>query len=135
MVDRGPGGLLPSLVQPGAGDHRREVGSPDARDESRLIGGGHGARGRAEDVAHGPRRIARLARPGADRSDTAGMGVDQARSDRGARNEAKVFRRGPGQARTEPGARLDHLLPDAGEVTIGKIFPYHLLAKDRTDAV
>ena len=77
LVDGGARGGLAALVQPGAGDHRREVGPPDAGDEHRVAGGRHRAGRGAEDVGHAARRVAL----GADGADAAGVGVDQAGGD------------------------------------------------------
>ena len=117
LVDRGAGGGLAALVEPRARDHRREIGAPDPRHEHRVAGGRHRAGRGAEDVGHASGRIAL----GADGADPAGVGVDQARRDRGPRDEPEFRRCGVGETGPERGARLDDLATDPGEVIVGQV--------------
>jgi hypothetical protein len=117
LVDRGTGGGLAALVEPCARDHRRVIGPPDTWNEHRAAGGRHRAGRGAEDVGHASGRIAL----GADSADSAGVGIDQARRDRGPRDESEFSRCGVGKTGPERGGRLDDLTTDPGEVIVGQV--------------
>ena len=59
MIDRSAERRLAAVDQPLTGGQRAEMRSPDAVDESRLIGKRHAARRRAEDQRQTPARIGR----------------------------------------------------------------------------
>ncbi len=85
MVDAGPGGGLAALVQPEARHHGGEIGTPDARQVTRLGGGRHDAGGGAHDVGEAP------------------LHVDGAIAARRARQWCRCRRHGRRSARRRPG--------------------------------
>src|SRR4030095_10422956 len=57
MIDRRARRGLTALVQPEAGDHRREIRSPDAWNETGVYRSRHDAGGRPHDVGQSPRHV------------------------------------------------------------------------------
>ena len=119
MVDRRARGGLTALVQPKSGDHRRKVRTPDALDEGRAIGGRHGAGGGSEHIGQTGQYGSRTTSC-ADRSNTAGMCVDQSRSHCDSLLEAEFTGGFARQPQSERRAAGDDLGTDAVKTLVGK---------------
>ena len=117
MIDRGAERRLSAIDEPLIGSQRREMRSPYAVDELRLVRERHAARRGAEDQRQAPARIDRPPSPArAQRARGARVGVDQPRADGSSRPQAHRGRGLGGQTPAKRRARRRRMSANEGVV-------------------